>query len=93
MFHHIETSQLICSANQLTDFYVMGTLVVKRLRRRVIWCIYCCFLTYFTPFSSVPVIDFAQVNVSWVNYQAQMSHWYCFPRSCVLSLTLEKSVS
>ena len=22
--HHIETSQLICSANQLTDFYMMG---------------------------------------------------------------------
>ena len=29
--HHIETSQLICSANQLTGFYMMGTLVVKRL--------------------------------------------------------------
>ena len=28
--HHIETSQLICSANQLTGFYMMGTLVVKR---------------------------------------------------------------
>ena len=24
--HHIETSQLICSANQLTGFYMMGTL-------------------------------------------------------------------
>ena len=22
--HHIETSQLICSANQLTGFYIMG---------------------------------------------------------------------
>ena len=30
--HHIETSQLICSANQLTGFYVMKTLVVKRLK-------------------------------------------------------------
>ena len=29
--HRIETSQLICSANQLTLFYMMGTLVVKRL--------------------------------------------------------------
>ena len=28
--HHIETSQFICSANQLTGFYMMGTLVVKR---------------------------------------------------------------
>ena len=30
--HHIETSQLICSANQLTGFYMIGTLVVKGLR-------------------------------------------------------------
>ena len=27
----METSQLICRANQLTGFYMMGTLVVKRL--------------------------------------------------------------
>ena len=30
-FHHIETNQLICTANQLTGFYMMGTLVVKGL--------------------------------------------------------------
>ena len=29
MFHHIETSHLICRANQLTGFYMMGTLAVK----------------------------------------------------------------
>ena len=29
--HHIETSQMICSGNQLTVFYMMGTLVVKSL--------------------------------------------------------------
>ena len=29
--HYLETSQLICSANQLNGFYMMGTLVVKRL--------------------------------------------------------------
>ena len=29
--HHIETSQLICSASQLTGFYMMGTLVIKGL--------------------------------------------------------------
>ena len=29
--HHIETSQLICSANQLTGFYIMEILVVKML--------------------------------------------------------------
>ena len=31
MSHHIETSQLICSVNQLTGFYMMGTLVSKGL--------------------------------------------------------------
>ena len=30
-FPHIETNQLICRANQLTGFYMMGTLVVKGL--------------------------------------------------------------
>ena len=30
--HHIETSQLICIANQLTGFYMKGTLVVNGLR-------------------------------------------------------------
>ena len=36
--HHIETSHLICSANQLTGFYMMGTLVVKRLTYFVSVC-------------------------------------------------------
>ena len=30
--HHTETSQLICRANQLTGFYMIGTLVVKGLK-------------------------------------------------------------
>ena len=30
--HHIETRQLICSANQLNGFYMMRILVVKRLK-------------------------------------------------------------
>ena len=29
--HHIETRQLICSANQLTDFYLMATLAFNEL--------------------------------------------------------------
>ena len=28
-FQHIETSQLVCSANQMTYFYMMQTLVIK----------------------------------------------------------------
>ena len=31
--HQIETSHVICPANQLTGFYVMGTLVVKGLNK------------------------------------------------------------
>ena len=29
VFHHIETSQLICSVDQFTGFSMMGTLVVN----------------------------------------------------------------
>ena len=32
--NHIETSQLICRANQLTGFYMMETLVIKGLTPR-----------------------------------------------------------
>ena len=35
-FHHIETSHLICRANQLTRFYTIGTLVVKGLKQKKI---------------------------------------------------------
>ena len=31
------------------------------------WCFYCSLWTYFTPFSSVLIVDFEQVNVIWVN--------------------------
>ena len=30
-----------------------------------LWCFYCSLSTYFTPFSSVSIIDFEQVNVRW----------------------------
>ena len=33
----METSQLICSANQLTGLYTMGALVVKLLNGKIIW--------------------------------------------------------
>ena len=29
------------------------------------WCFYCWLLTYFTPFSSVSIVDFDKVNVNW----------------------------
>ena len=28
------------------------------------WCFYCSLGTHFTPFSSVPMVDFEQVNVA-----------------------------
>ena len=32
--HHIETSQLICSANQMTGFYMMATLAFNELNKK-----------------------------------------------------------
>ena len=34
--HHIETSQLICRANQLISFYMMATLTFNELKTRQI---------------------------------------------------------
>ena len=31
----------------------------------LLWCFYCQLWSYFTPFSSVSIADFEQVNVSW----------------------------
>ena len=33
--YNIETSPLICSANQWTDFYITGTWVMKELKERI----------------------------------------------------------
>ena len=44
----METSQLICSANQLTRFYMMETLVVKRLKYNLIQKLKCSFESMFT---------------------------------------------
>ena len=34
MFSYTETSQSICEANQLTGFYMMGTLLVRGLNQK-----------------------------------------------------------
>ena len=36
------------------------------------WCFYYELWTYFTPFSSVPIVNFEQVNVSWVTATLDM---------------------
>ena len=49
--HHIETSQLICSANELTGFYRIGSLVVKGLRIaecHIVYVPYTQFLIFYT---------------------------------------------
>ena len=43
--HLIETSQLICFGNQLTGFYMMGTLLVKMLN--IWWFLWLCTYDYF----------------------------------------------
>ena len=35
IYYHIETSQLICSANQLTGFYMMATLAFNQLKTTI----------------------------------------------------------
>ena len=32
------------------------------------WCLYCYFWTYFTPSSSVSIVNFEQINAGWVVY-------------------------
>ena len=36
--HHIETSQLVCRANQLTGFYMVSTLAFNELKYLFIVC-------------------------------------------------------
>ena len=68
MSSHIETSQLICRANQLADFYVRGTLIVKGLMNfskfegvynQSYQCkedsIYLPIISLFTQFTSLPI--------------------------------------
>ena len=70
--HHIETNQLICSANQLTGFYMMETLAfnglicskltirtIKHRQMTPLWCLYCQLLTY-SEFQSI-ASNFEQV--------------------------------
>ena len=42
--------------------------------RSAFWCFYCSLWTNFTPFSCVFIVDFEQVNVSWVIINAKLKH-------------------
>ena len=45
------------------------------------WCFYCQFWAYFTRFSVVSIVDFEQVNVSWV-FHAFVNLLQKFNRDC-----------
>ena len=46
---------------------ICSKLAIKAAERRH-WRFYCWLWTYFTPFSSVSIVEFQQVNVNWVWY-------------------------
>ena len=73
----------LCTNTVHTHTHTKTKLNVRKvfLQRRVVWhsmyieissCLYCQLWRYFTPFSSVSIVDFKQVNVSWghqINFQ------------------------
>ena len=38
----------------------------KDTRKASFWCLYCQLWTYFTPCSTVSIVNFEQVNADWV---------------------------
>ena len=44
-------------------------------RKTPFWCFYCWFWTYFTPFSSVSIVDSEQVNISWESTKTNLTHF------------------
>ena len=44
---HIETSPLVCRANQWTCFYMIGTFVMKELKKSYLFEVYSSFLSAF----------------------------------------------
>ena len=57
--YHIETSPLICSANQWTGFYMIWTSIMKELSKKILHVIYVEYrahlvsLTYYSPCKGV----------------------------------------
>ena len=52
---------------------IKNTRAIKNIK---IWCFYCYFLTYFTLFSNVSIVDFELVNFGWVK-TIQKKKTYC----------------
>ena len=57
--HHIETSRLICCANQLTGFYMKATLALNGLKAAYLdWCNLCLSILPIVSFSWYRVLKF-----------------------------------
>ena len=61
--HHTETSQLICSANQLTGFYMMATSAFNELKRFYMMCFLLDTLHYCSIQVSDPFLGFEYIGV------------------------------
>ena len=44
---------------------ICSKLIIKTRPMASFWCLYCYLWTYFTPFSSVSIVGFEQVNICW----------------------------
>ena len=55
----------ICSKSTIEPLENMFKVNYKNTRTTSFWCFYCWLWTYFTLMSSISIVDFWQVNVSW----------------------------
>ena len=55
----------ICSKSTIETLENMFKVNYKNTRTTSFWCFYCWLWTYFTLMSSISIVDFWQVNVSW----------------------------
>ena len=47
-------------------YFKVNNKITRTTSLTLFWCFYYLLYAYFTYFSSVPIIDFEQLNVSWV---------------------------
>ena len=67
--------------NSRKKVWIMLEAINKNTRTMSItsfWCFYCKLWTYFVPFSNVSIVDFEEVNVSWVS-SVLVSQWIFNP--------------
>ena len=81
----------------MSDRYNLANIYLFKVSSRNTrsYCFYCWLWTYFAPFSSVSIVDFEQVNVSWKltdtpvsQYETQLISWNQFFFNKSLSIWL-----